>query len=93
MCRHESTSPITWSNFIAFLRKDLGSSQAFIDSIWSKFRRDSQYQLEETLDWASHLQYLQFILLEFDPIRTFDKLTMICYFREYLKSSIKVKME
>ena len=45
--RHERATPITWSEFKAFLRKDLGSSQAFIDSIWSKFRRDSQYQLEE----------------------------------------------
>ena len=55
--RHESATPITWPEFKAFLRKDLGSSQAFIDSIWSKFRRDSQYQLEEAQDWASHLQY------------------------------------
>ena len=39
--RHESATPITWPEFKAFLRKDLGSSQAFIDSIWSKFRKDS----------------------------------------------------
>ena len=52
--RHESVTPITWSDFKTFLRKDLGSLQAFIDSIWSKFRRDSQYQLEETRDWTSH---------------------------------------
>ena len=52
---HKSATPITWSDFKTFLRKDLGSSQAFIDSIWSKFRRDSQYQLEEARDWASHL--------------------------------------
>ena len=38
---HESSTPITWSEFKAFLQKDFGSSQAFIDSIWSKFRRDS----------------------------------------------------
>ena len=48
--RHESATPITWPEFKAFLRKDLGSSQAFIDSIWSKFRRDSQYQLGEVRD-------------------------------------------
>ena len=89
--RHESATPITWPEFKAFLRKDLGSSQAFIDSIWSKFRRDSQYQLEEVRDWASHLQHLQSILSEFD--RTPDKQTMICYFREGLKPSIKVEME
>ena len=37
---HKQATPITWSEFKAFLQKDLGSSQAFIDSIWSKFRRD-----------------------------------------------------
>ena len=42
-CRHKSATPITWSEFKAFIRKDLRSSQAFIDSIWSKFRRGSQY--------------------------------------------------
>ena len=48
--RHESATPITWLEFKAFLHKDFGSSQAFIDSIWSKFRRDSQNQLEEAQD-------------------------------------------
>ena len=91
--RHKRATPITWSEFKAFLRKDLGSFQAFIDSIWSKFRRDSQYQLEEARDWAFHLQHLQSILSEFDPIRTSDKLTMICYFQEGLKPSIQVEME
>ena len=40
-CRHKSATPITWPEFKAFLQKDLKSSQAFIDNIWSKFRRDS----------------------------------------------------
>ena len=91
--RYKCATPITWSEFKVFLWKDLGSSQAFIDSIWSKFRRDSQYQLEEARNWASHLQHLQSILSEFNPIRTPDELTMICYFREGLKPSIKVEME
>ena len=47
---YKRTTPITYSKFKAFLQKDLGSFQAFIDSIWSKFRRDSQYQLEEARD-------------------------------------------
>ena len=41
--RYKRATPITWSEFKAFLQKDLGNSQAFIDSIWSKFRKDSQY--------------------------------------------------
>ena len=49
--RHKHVTPIIWSEFKAFLRKALGSSHAFIDSIWSKFRKDSQYQLEEARDW------------------------------------------
>ena len=53
--RHKCATPITWSEFKALFRKDLGSFQVFIDSIWSKFRRDSQFQLEETRDLASHL--------------------------------------
>ena len=31
--RHERATLITWSEFKAFLRKDLGSLQAFIDNI------------------------------------------------------------
>ena len=90
---HKHATPITWSEFKAFLRKDLGSFQAFIDSIWSKFRRDFQYQLEEARDWASDLQYLQSILSEFDHIRTTNELTLIYSFRESLKTSIKFEIE
>ena len=56
--RHKSATPITWPEFKNFLRKDLKDSQAFINSIWSKFRRDSQYQLEKARDYVSHLQHL-----------------------------------
>ena len=91
--RHPSTIPITWSKFKIFLQKNLGNFQAFINNIWSKFRRDSQYQLEEARDWASHLQHLQSILAEFDTVGAPDESTMIRYFREGLKPSIKVEME
>ena len=39
--RHKNAPRIMWSEFKVFFQKDLESSQAFIDSIWSKFRRDS----------------------------------------------------
>ena len=91
--RHQSAILIIWSEFKTFFRKDLGNSQAFINNIWSKFRRDSQYQLEEARDWASHLQHLQSILAEFDTVGAPNKSTMICYFRKGLKPSIKVEME
>ena len=64
-----------------------------INNIWSKFRKDSQYQLEETRDWASHLQHFQSILAEFDTVGAPNESTMICYFWEGLKPSIKVEIE
>ena len=91
--RLKRATPIMWSKFKTFLWKDLESSQAFIKSIWSKFRRDFQYQLEEARDWASHLKHLQSILSEFNPIWTTNELTMICYFWKGLKPFIKIEME
>ena len=41
--RHESATPIIWLKFKTFIQKNPGDSQAFIDSIWRKFRKDSQY--------------------------------------------------
>ena len=90
---HKNATPITWPKFKNFLWKDLRDSQAFINNIWSKFRRDSQYQLEEARDYISHFQYLQLILVEFDTIGALNKPTMICNFQEGLKPSIKVEME
>ena len=91
--RHESATPITWLEFKNFFRKDLEDSQAFINSIWSKFRRDSQYQLKEARDYASHLQHLQLILVKFGTIEAPNEPMIICYFQEGLKPSIKVEME
>ena len=48
--RGEELTPITWTEFKAFLRKNLGESKSFVDSIWRKLKRDSQYQLEEVYD-------------------------------------------
>ena len=56
--RGEELTPITWTEFKAFLRKNLGESKSFVDGIWRKLKRDSQYQLEEVYDWASHLEHL-----------------------------------
>ena len=54
--RGEELTPITWTEFKAFLRKNLGESKSFVDNIWRKLKRDSQYQLKEVYDWASHLK-------------------------------------
>ena len=43
----EKLTLITWTDFKAFLQKNLEESKSFIDSIWKKLKWDSQYQLEE----------------------------------------------
>ena len=39
----EDVAPITWTEFKAFLQKNLGESKSFVDSIWKKLKRDSRY--------------------------------------------------
>ena len=89
----EELTPITWTEFKAFLWKNLGESKSFVDSIWRKLKRDSQYQLEEVYHWAFHLEHLQSILIEFDLAATPTELTMVRYFEEGLKPSIKAEMD
>ena len=48
--RDEELTSITWKEFKAFLRKNMGESKSFVDSIWRKLMRDYQYQLEEVND-------------------------------------------
>ncbi len=64
-----------------------------MDSYWTKIRRDSQYQQEEVLDGAAHLKHLQAVLKEFNPIDTFNKTTLIRYFREGLHPSIRAQLD
>ena len=44
-CRYwgEELIPITWTEFKAFLRKNLRKSNSFVNNIWKKLKRDSQY--------------------------------------------------
>ena len=91
--QHDGAAPITWTEFKAFLQKNLRDSQAFVNSIWSKLKRDFQYQLEEVQDWAAHLEYLQSILLKFDNSRAPEESYLICFFREGLMPSIRAQIE
>ena len=86
-------APLPWVEFKAFLRKSLGDSRAFVDTTWSRIERDSQYQQEEVQDWASHLEHLQSILIEFDADGAPEDSALIRYFREGLKPSVKAQME
>ena len=45
------------------------------------------------MDWAAHLKHLQSILLEYDPIGAPGEPTMLRYFREGLRPSIRVELE
>ena len=69
-----------WLEFKIFFQKDLRESQAFINGIWSKFRKNFQYQLKKTQDYAFHLQQLQSILVKFSTIKAPNKPIIICYF-------------
>ncbi len=84
----ESLVPIFSDEFKAFLRKALGDFRAFVDSYWTKIRKDSQYQQEEVLDWAAYLEHLQAVFKEFDPTGAPNKTTLICYFKVGLHPSI-----
>ena len=89
----EELTPITWTKFKVFLQKNLRESKSFVNSIWRKLKRDSQYELEEVYDWASHLEHLQFILIKFDPATAPTESTIVRYFQEELKPSIKAKID
>ncbi len=54
-----------------------------------KIRRDSQYHQEEVLDWTAHLEHLQAVLKVFDPTGAPNKTTLIRYFRDGLRPSIR----
>ena len=91
--RSAEEAPITWAKFKSFLQTNLGDDRAFANSICSKFRRDFEYQAESVLDWATHLEYLQSILLEYDLAGAPGELTMLRYFWEGLWPSIRVELE
>ena len=64
-----------------------------MDAYWGKIKKDSQYQLEEVLDWAAYLEHLQAVLREFDPAATLNKETMIRYFQEHLSPSVRTQLD
>ena len=91
--RRGQVGPLPWIDFKAFLWKNLGDSQAFVDTTWSRVKRDSQFQQEEVQDWASHLEHLQSILQEFDEEGAPEESNLIRFFRKSLRPSIKAQME
>ena len=76
----QAVAPLPWVEFKAFLRKSLGDSRSFVDNIWSKIKRDSQYQQEEVQDWASHLEHLQSIFIKFGADRAPEESDLFQFF-------------
>lgn len=60
---------------------------------WSKVTRDSQYQQEEVQDWTSHLEHRQAILIQTGADRALEESSLIRFFHERLKPSMKAQME
>ena len=64
-----------------------------MDTVWSKVKRDSQYQQEEVQDWAPYLEYLQSILQKFDANGAPKESDLIWFFWEGLKPLVKAQIE
>ena len=64
-----------------------------MDTYWEKIKKDSQYQLEEVLDWVACLKHLQAVLREFDPAATLNEEIMIRYFREGLRPFVRAQFD
>lgn len=84
---------IAWVEFKIILRKNLGDFKAFVNIIWSKVKRDPQYQLEEVQDWASYLEHFQFILPEFNANGVLAESFMIQFFWEKLKLLVRAQIK
>ena len=91
--RRGQVGPLPWIDFKAFLQKNLGDSRAFVDTTWSRVKRDSQFQQKELQDWASHLEHLQSILQEFDEEGAPEESDLIRFFCKGLRPSIKAQIE
>ena len=89
----ETNIPLTCEKFKAFFCWNLGELRAFVDSIWRTIKRDSQYQLEEVMDWAAYLEHLQIVLKEFDPAAASTEEVLICYFCNSLRPSIQAQTD
>ena len=64
-----------------------------MDIYWGKLKRDFQYQQEEVLDWAAHLEHMQVVFWEFDPGAAPSERIMIWCFLEGLKPSVRAQID
>ena len=90
LCKTREGQPYHLEKLKAFLKKSLKNSILFMNNIWSKIKKDSQYQQKEVQDWTSHLNHLQSILMEFGEKCALSKDLLIWYFYKALRPSIKL---
>lgn len=81
---HFDTAGATGTNRIPFAASFLRGRRV---------KRDSQFQQEEVQNWASHLEHLQSIHIEFDADGAPEESDLIRFFREGLKPLVKAQME
>lgn len=71
----------------------LRESKAFVDSIWWKIWKNSQYQMEEVMNQIAYLKYLQAVFKESDLVITSKKDVLIQYFQNSFHLSIKAQLD
>lgn len=85
-------SPLPWTEFKAFIWKNLGDSRAFWITSGAGLKRLSN-QVEEVQDWVSHLEHLHITLIELNADGAPEETDLIRFFREGLKPLAKAQME
>lgn len=70
--------------------KSSKKSNAFVGYVWTKLRKDAQYQSKHVKDETAYLEYFLFILLEFDANNIPRKGQIGRYFYDGLKLLIKL---
>ena len=79
---------ISWEGFKALFCQNLGKSKAFVDTIWSIIRKNSQHQFKELMDCAAHLNHLQTVLCKFNADVVILKPVLIRLFHNAISPSI-----
>ena len=82
---------ISWERLKAFFYQSLGKSKAFVNTIWSTTRKNSQHQLKEVIDWVAYLEHLQTVLCKFNANAIISEPVLIRLFCNGLRLSIRAQ--
>ena len=84
---------MTLAKFKHFFQKNFRDFKAFVDSIWKKIKRNSQYQDKLVLHWTASFKYLQSILVKFNLKSALEEGIMMQYFWKGFWPLIRVNIE